>query len=309
MIDAGHVLGSAIVVLDIDDDHQTTRIAFTGDLGRKGVPLLRDPVVPTGVHALLMESTYGDRLHGAVERMEPELLEVVERTVKRGGKVLIPSFALERAQEVVFALARLRRAGKLPKIPVYVDSPLTVKITEVFKLHPDCYDREVFDLLHKGGSPFEFPGLRYVSAVEDSMRVTAEQGPAIILSASGMCEGGRILHHLKALLTHPRNTVMFVGFQAQHTLGRRLVEQREEVRVFGMRIPRRAEVVSLAGFSAHADRDELLEFAEAVRSRGKLRNVVLVHGDPDAQDSLAEELGDRGFPEVFVPEPGDRLRL
>ncbi len=309
LLDAGHVLGSAIVVLDIDEDEQVMRLAFTGDLGRKGLPLLRDPALPEGVHALLMESTYGDRLHDSMERMDGALLEAVERAVERGGKLLIPSFALERAQEVVLALKRLQRSGRLPRIPVYVDSPLTVKITEVFKLHPDCYDEEVYAMLRGGDSPFSFDGLTYVSGVEESMAVTADPSPSIIISASGMCEGGRVLHHLKALVGDPRHTVLFVGFQAQHTLGRRLVERRGEVRVFGMSLDRRAEILSLQGFSAHADQKDLIEFAEAVRNRGPLRRIALVHGEPDAQEVLRGMLEQRGFPRVDVPAPGDRMRL
>ncbi len=308
-LDAGHVLGSAIAVLDIEDEGRTTRLAFTGDLGRRGIPLLRDPEVPDGVHTLLLESTYGDRLHDGVERMDEALLDTVLRTAKRGGKVLIPSFALERAQEVVYSLKRLHRSGRLPQMPVYVDSPLTVKITEVFKLHPDCYDDEVFATLHGDDSPFAFPGLRYVRGVEESMAVTADPRPSIVISASGMCEGGRILHHLKSLVSHPRNTVLFVGFQAEHTLGRRIVEQASEVRIFGLMTPRRAEVVSLQGFSAHADQAGLLEFAEETRERGRLRRIALVHGEPAAQAALEGELLARGFPTVVVPSAGDRLRI
>jgi metallo-beta-lactamase family protein len=308
-LDAGHVLGSAIVVLDIDEDERTTRLAFSGDLGRRGLPLLRDPVVPDGVHALMLESTYGDRLHPPIEQIDEELIEVVERTMARGGKVLIPSFALERAQEVVFALKRLRKAGRLPKIPVFVDSPLTVKLTDVFKLHPDCYEPELFRMLRGGDSPFDFDGLRYVGPVEESMAVTASDEPAIIISASGMCEGGRVLHHLKAMLEDPKHTVAFVGFQAEHTLGRRIVERRSQVKVFGMTKAVRAEIVSLPGFSAHADQSELLGFAEAVRKRGRLQRVILVHGEPEAQEVLAGELDGRGFPTVNVPAPGERIRL
>ena len=308
-LDAGHVLGSAIVVLDIDDEGAQTRLVFTGDLGRAEVPLLHDPEVPDGAHCLLMESTYGDRLHDPMERMGEALLEVIARTVARRGKVLIPSFALERAQEVIFALKKLHLAGRLPPIPVYIDSPLTVRLTEVFKLHPECLSKDVFQTMQGAESPFSFPRLEYVHGVEQSMAVTADPQPMIVISASGMCEGGRILHHLKALVGDPRNTVLFVGFQAQHTLGRRLVEKRPEVRVFGSMMPRRAEIVSLQGFSAHADQAELLEFAEAVRDRGHLRKIALVHGEPAAQEVLRDELLARDFPSVEIPAAGDRMRL
>jgi metallo-beta-lactamase family protein len=308
-LDAGHVLGSAIVVLDIDDEGEHTRIAFTGDLGRHHLPILRDPEVPDGAHCLIMESTYGDRLHDPIEQAGDALAEVIQRTFQRGGKVIIPSFALERAQEIIYELKQLKARGRLPNIPVYVDSPLTVKLTEVFKQHPDCYDRETFDLLNSGDSPFDFEGLHYVSDVEESKAIDAKPGPAIIISASGMCEGGRVLHHLRATIGRPENTVVIVGFQAEHTLGRRLVEKRDEVRIFGLAYRREAEVAVLNGFSAHADQAGLLDYAESVRRRGKLRRVILVHGEPGAQAALMKELDERGFPTVNAPAAGERIRL
>jgi metallo-beta-lactamase family protein len=194
-------------------------------------------------------------------------------------------------------------------MPVYVDSPLTVKLTDVFRLHPECYDQHARDLLRAQDSPFEFEGLKYVSDLEDSMRIDEDPRPAIIISASGMCEAGRVLHHLRATIGDSRNTVIIVGFQAAHTLGRRLVEGRSEVRIFGVMQPRRAEVVVLNGFSAHADQAGLLDFAEAVREKGPLHQVVLVHGEPRPQEVLERELGARGFPTVVVPAPGQHVRL
>ncbi len=308
-LDAGHVLGSAIVVLDIDEDGRTTRLAFTGDLGRHHLPILRDPEVPSGVECLLTESTYGDRLHGPLERLGEDLAAVIKRTYERGGKIVIPSFALERAQEIVYELKLLRRKDLIPHLPVYVDSPLTVKLTEVFRQHPDCYDEAARQLLRSDDSPFEFDGLTYVSDVEESKRIDEEQRPSIIISASGMCEAGRVLHHLRCTIGDSRNTVVIVGFQAQHTLGRRLVERRREVRLFGITHARRAEVVVLDGFSAHADQQGLLEFAEHVRDRGPLRRVILVHGEPRAQEVMTRELYARGFPTVDSPAPGARLRI
>ncbi len=261
------------------------------------------------MHFLISESTYGDRVRGPFAETSDALAEAVTRTHARGGKVIIPSFALERAQEVIYELKRLRLANRIPALPVYVDSPLTVKLTDVFKLHPDCYDRETFELLQGGHSPFDFEGLEYVSDVAQSKGIDARQEPCIVISASGMCEAGRILHHLRTAVESEKNTVLIVGFQAQHTLGRRLVERRSEVRIFGLMHPLRAEVVVLDGFSAHADQAGLVEFAEAVRRRGQLRQVVLVHGEPPAQRALADLLTQRGFPAVHVPGPGDRLRL
>jgi metallo-beta-lactamase family protein len=308
-LEAGHVLGSALVILDIEDDGQTTRLAFTGDLGRRHLPILRDPEIPDGVEHLLMESTYGDRLHDPIEKAGEALAEVVRRTCGRGGKVVIPSFALERAQEIIYELKHLRQNGSIPPVPVYVDSPLTVKLTDVFRLHPECYDREARELLHRASSPFDFEGLRYVSDLEDSKAIDAEERPSIIIAGSGMCEGGRVLHHLRGIIGDPRSTVVIVGFQAQHTLGRRLVERRPEVRIFGVMQDRRADVAVLNGFSAHADQRELLEFAEGVRDRGPLRQVILVHGEPPEQAALRSELIARGFPSVEAPAPGRRLRL
>lgn len=308
-LDAGHVLGSAIVVLDIEDEGRRARLVFTGDLGRRHLPILRDPEVPEGADYLMTESTYGDRLHDPIERMGDALGDAVKRTFDRGGKVIIPSFALERAQEIIYELKLLKDHGRLPPMPVYVDSPLTVKLTDVFKMHPDCYDREAFALLHGGNSPFEFDGLHYVSTVEDSKAIDSDDRPSIIISASGMCEAGRILHHLRATVESSKNSVLIVGFQAQHTLGRRLVEHRSEVRIFGMMHRREAEVVVLNGFSAHADQKGLVDFAEAVRSRGNVRKVILVHGEPAPQAALSKLLVASGFPSVEAPAPGDRIQL
>lgn len=307
--DAGHVLGSAIVVLDIDDEGEERRLVFTGDLGRRHMPILRDPEIPSGAAFLITESTYGDRLHDPIERMEEQLASVLERTFDRRGKVIIPSFALERAQEVIYALKRLKEHGRLPPMPIYVDSPLTVRVTDIFKMHPDCYDADARALLASGDSPFELEGLRYVQSVEDSKAITASDDPAIVISASGMCESGRVLHHLRAAVGGPNNTILVVGFQAQHTLGRRLVEGRTRVRIFGVERERRAEVVVLNGFSAHADQADLVAFCEAARDRGPLRRIALVHGEPKAQSALVAALEERRFPEVRAPAPGERMRV
>jgi metallo-beta-lactamase family protein len=308
-LDAGHVLGSAICVLDVTQAEQSERIVFTGDLGRRGAPILRDPEVPAGATALISEATYGDRLHPPFEDLDAGLAEVIARTVARGGRILIPSFALERAQQVVFSLKKLNKAKRIPVLPVYVDSPLTVNITQIFRSHPECYDEEMRALLRGNDSPFEFEGLHYVTSVEDSQAIDRSPGPCVVISASGMCEAGRILHHLKASIENPKNTVLIVGFQAQHTLGRRLVERRPRVRIFGIERDRAAEVVVMNGFSAHADRGELLNFAEQVRERGTLKRVALVHGEPAGLDALREGLQSRGFDDVTVPAPGERWEL
>lgn len=307
--DAGHVLGSAVTALDIDDEGTTKRVVFTGDLGRKKMPILKDPEVIDGAHVLVTESTYGDRLHKPIGAMEDELGDLLERTYKRGGKVVIPSFALERAQEVLYAIRALKKQGRMPPMPVYVDSPLTVKITDIFKLHPDCYDAETRALIQKNDSPFDFAELHYVSDKEDSKAIDISNEPSVIISASGMCEAGRIVHHLKATIESEKNTVCIVGFQAQHTLGRRIVERRQRVKIFGVERDLRAEVAVLNGFSAHADQKDLVEYAVDLRSRGPLKHVALVHGEPKAQSALGEKLRSSGIANVHAPGPGSSLEV
>ena len=307
-LDAGHVLGSAIVVVDVEGPPRK-RIVFTGDLGRRRMPILRDPEIPEGADVILSESTYGDRLHPPLERMEEELAGVLKRTYERGGKVIIPSFALERAQEVIYALKHLHGRGQLPDVPVYVDSPLTVRVTDIFKLHPDCYDDETRQIFEAGDSPFDLPNLHYVSTVAGSKAITESDEPCIVISASGMCENGRILHHLRSSIGGRENTVLIVGYQAQHTLGRRLVEQRTRVRIFGVERERRCEVVVLNGFSAHGDQSDLLDFAVRAHERGDVKHIALVHGDPKPQDVLAEKMKEAGCAPVMCPERGDTLTL
>jgi metallo-beta-lactamase family protein len=307
--DAGHVLGSAITALDVDEGGWR-RVVFTGDLGRRHMPILRDPEVVSGAELLITESTYGDRLHDPIEKMDEDLAAVITRTVARGGKVIVPAFALERAQEIVYALKQLRAQGAVPSVPVYIDSPLTAKITEIFKMHPECFDTEARALLRGGDTPFEFDGLRYVEDVSESKAISASRDPAVVIAASGMCEAGRVLHHLRAGIEDEKNTVLIVGFQAQHTLGRRLVERRARVKIFGVERDRRAEVVVLNGFSAHADQADLVDHANATRARGPLRHVWLVHGEPQAQAVLGDLLRDvHGFPEVHAPAPGTRATV
>jgi metallo-beta-lactamase family protein len=308
-LDAGHVLGSAITILDVEDGGKMKRVVFTGDLGRKRMPILRDPEAPEGATTLITESTYGDRLHKPIEEMDDILAGVMKRVYERGGKVVIPSFALERAQEIIFALKALKKQGRMPNMPIYVDSPLTVKITDVFKLHPECFDEETRALLSSHESPFEFDQLRYISDVEDSKAVTADNHPAVIISASGMCEAGRILHHLKGTVENEKNAVLIVGFQAQHTLGRRIVEKRPRVKIFGVERDLRAEVVVLNGFSAHADQKDLVDFAVDAKARGPLAHVALVHGEPGPQKILAGLLEARGLSDVHVPKMGDKMEI
>ena len=307
--DAGHVLGSAVTAIDVDDEGKRKRIVFTGDLGRKHMPILRDPEVIDDAHVLITESTYGDRLHKPIEAMEDDLADVLARTFKRGGKLIIPSFALERAQEVLYAIRALKKQGRMPKMPVYVDSPLTVKITDIFKLHPECYDSETRALIQSKDSPFEFDDLVYVGDKEESKALDASNEPSVIISASGMCEAGRIVHHLKATIEDEKNTICIVGYQAQHTLGRRIVERRKRVKIFGVERDLRAEVAVLNGFSAHADQKDLVEYASDLKARGPLKHVAMVHGEPKAQEVLGAKLRAIGIDDVHAPGPGQSIEV
>jgi metallo-beta-lactamase family protein len=307
--DAGHVLGSAITQLDVDDGDRKRRVVFTGDLGRKKIPILKDPELVDGAEVLVTESTYGDRLHKPIGAMEDELAAVLKRTHERGGKVVIPSFALERAQEILYSINALRKQGRMPKMPVYVDSPLTVKITDIFKLHPECYDAETRALIQANESPFDFEEVKYVSDKEDSKAIDASPEPCVVISASGMAEAGRVVHHIKATCESAKNTIAIVGFQAVHTLGRRIVERRPKIRIFGVERDLRAEVAVLNGFSAHADQKDLVEYATDLKARGPLGKVALVHGEPQAQAALRQKLADRGITDVHAPGPGTILEV
>ncbi|HKO93577.1 MAG TPA: MBL fold metallo-hydrolase [Polyangiaceae bacterium] len=306
--DAGHVLGSALVVLDLEEGSKKLRLLFTGDLGRAELPLLDSPEIVKGVDVLLMESTYGDRKHPDVATLDAELGAIVSATLQRGGRVYIPTFALERAQEVLYALARLHAAGKVPEVPIYIDSPLAIAITEIYKLHPEGLSPDVRESLLERGGPFSPPGLHYVSDVGASRRLQGESHPCIVIAGSGMCEGGRIVHHLATGLPREKNAVVIVGFMAQDTLGRRLLEGRSRVKVLGVERDVRARVHYVAGLSAHADQADLLSFARQTAEQGKLRQVVLVHGEPAAQRALEERLQASGLA-VERAVRGRRLEL
>jgi metallo-beta-lactamase family protein len=307
--DAGHVLGSAISAIDCEEGGKTKRVVFTGDLGRKKIPILRDPEIVAGADVLLTESTYGDRLHKPIAAMEDDLAKILKRTFERGGKVIIPSFALERAQEILYSIRSLKKQGRMPKMPVYVDSPLTVKITDIFRLHPECYDAETRALIASDDSPFDFEEVRYIQDKEDSKAIDASPEPCVVISASGMIEAGRVVHHVKATIESEKNTIAIVGFQAAHTLGRRIVEKRPRVKIFGVERELRAEVAVLNGFSAHADQKDLLDYAGEMRSKGPLTTVALVHGEPQAQAALREKMKERGITNVHAPAPGTTLEI
>jgi metallo-beta-lactamase family protein len=308
--DAGHILGSAITVLDIDEGGQESRLAFTGDLGREGMPILRDPQSVEDVDYLIIESTYGDRYHDPIESADQRLREVVLNTYQRGGKLIVPAFSVGRTQELVYALHRMAKSQRLPNLPIFVDSPLSVNVTEIFRLHPECYDQELNEFLasHNHRDPFGFHRLTYVRSVEGSKELNFLREPAVIISASGMCEAGRILHHLKNNIEDPRNTVLIVGWQAPHTLGRRLVEHKPVVKIFGEEYRLKADVETLNGFSAHADRRDLLEYVQKLDAR-QLEAAFMVHGEESASLSVADAMRGLGVRRAIVPQPGEEFEL
>ena len=306
--EAGHILGSASVLLECAENGATRRLVFSGDVGRRGLPILRDPDPPRGADALILESTYGDRDHEPVEGARERLGEIVRETAARGGRVLIPAFAVGRTQEIVYELHILRREGRIPEIPVIIDSPLAIDATGIFEMHPDLFDHGEA-LIGEVAKIFRFPLVRYTRDVEESKALNRQHGPMVIIAASGMAESGRILHHLMHGAGDARNTILIVGFQAEHTLGRRIVERRPMIRVLGEEIALRARVEILNGYSAHADRTELSNWLAAVRKTSpSLKNVYLVHGEPAAQEALAGQLATDGL-SVTSPVPGKRVQV
>jgi metallo-beta-lactamase family protein len=302
-IDAGHILGSASVVLDCQEDGLRRRIAFSGDIGRAGLAIIADPVTPEGAHVVIMESTYGNRQHESVDSSRDILARVISETAARGGRVLVPAFALGRTQELLYELHGLASEGRIPSVPIYIDSPLAIDVTAVFQLHRDVFDKGE-SLIRDKEHLFRFPLVRYIRTADESKALNSAHGPMVIIAASGMAEGGRILHHLAHGASDPRNTILIVGFQAEHTLGRRIVERRPMIKVFGEELPLRAQVTVINGYSAHADRGELLAWLDQVRERSpELRQVYLVHGEPAAQDDLVREILARGL-DVDAPPRG-----
>lgn len=308
---AGHILGAASVVLDITERGERRRLVFSGDIGRCDMPILKDPEIVGGADYVIMESTYGTREHGSSGEAKGALLRTVTDALARRGKLLIPAFAVGRTQELVYRLNQLESEGRLPRIDVYVDSPLAINVTDVVRLHPECYDDEMIATLaaDEDADPLGFDRLRYFRSVEDSKRLNDLEGPAVIISASGMCEGGRILHHLLNHAGERSTTVLFVGFQAEHTLGRRLIEGQSPVRIFGREVDVRASIERIEGYSAHADRSELLEWATHTFARGEVKRTFLVHGDEDVALALADEMDAAGLGPVVVPSRGQVFPL
>ncbi|HVZ49620.1 MAG TPA: MBL fold metallo-hydrolase [Gemmatimonadaceae bacterium] len=293
-VDAGHILGSASVTLEWRDGAVTQRLAFSGDIGRRGLAIIRDPVPPTNVDALIMESTYGNREHPGAVGERNRLATIVAETAARGGKILIPAFAVGRTQEIVYALHVLARERRIPEIPIVIDSPLAIEATAVFRQHADVFDMNeplIREFASNPAMALTDGMVEYAQTPDESKAAMNRRGPMVIVAASGMAESGRILHHLLHGASNPQNTILIVGYQAEHTLGRRICERRPIIKVFGENVELRARVEILNGYSAHAGHAELLAWHAAVkRTSPRLRHTWLVHGEPEAQDSLAAEL-------------------
>ncbi|MGJ3240686.1 MAG: MBL fold metallo-hydrolase RNA specificity domain-containing protein [Anaerolineae bacterium] len=309
--EAGHMLGSCIVQLEIgdsDNEHMKT-LVFSGDLGRKGIPIIRDPEIIDGADYLIMESTYGNRLHETYADSEDRLRQIVNTTYERGGSIVMPAFAVGRTQQLVRSLHELAQQGAIPSMPIYVDSPLAVDATSVFQLHPECYDIETRTFMSEYDvrNPFGFDDLTYIRKVEDSIALNSKTEPHIVISASGMAEFGRIVHHLKHRLRNPNNTVLITGWQAEHTLGWRLAEGVSPVRIFGDEYEVNAHVEIINGFSGHADRDEMIEWIDGMGQ--KPERVFLVHGEEDAMYDFKTTLKAHFGFTVDVPQLGQKYTL
>ncbi len=324
LYEAGHILGSAVTIIRAKENGRKLTVGYTGDLGRFERPIIRNPNLKfkkqdANLDLLIMESTYGNRVHEPVLDLKPRLKKVLLDTYERGGTVLIPAFAYGRTQELIYLLHELYDEGEVPRIPVYVDSPLATNITRVFGEHPEVYDEEAHEnFLEKGKNPFSFKGIRFVRSVEESMAVNRDESPHIVIAASGMCEAGRILHHLRHKIHNRKNTILIVGYMAAHTLGRRILEQGlayeasgrkgdpPMMKFFGKAYPLKARVVSVGGLSAHGDREEMLRFLE--KSNLSVKKIALVHGEEEQTLAFAEYLEGKGYA-VSVPRAGETLRV
>ena len=306
--DAGHILGSASIRLTIKEKGSTKILGFTGDIGRWNMPIIRDPVFMGNVEALISESTYGGKLHDPPEDMPKQLGADLARVIGRGGRIVVPAFSVGRTQDIVYAIFQLFNSGQLPRIPVYVDSPLAVNATEIFRNHAECFDEETFRYVRNHQDPFGLQQVHYIHSVDESRQLNDRKGPCMIIAASGMCEAGRILHHLANSIEDSRNAILIVGYQAEHTLGKRLVDQEEEVRILGTIYKRKAEVIVHNSFSAHADGNELLKYVGQF-DRNLLQKIFLVHGEYDRQLDFQKGLREQGTKLVEIPVRGQKFEL
>ena len=311
-VDAGHIVGSAMVVLEVDEGQKgqrVRRIGFTGDIGRKHLPIIRDPAPMPAVDTMICESTYGNRTHEDVATARDHLRDIIVKTAKRGGKVLIPAFSLERTQEIIYDLHLLWDGRKIPALPIIIDSPLAQRVTDVFMKHPECYDQRIFnEFLSRAHNPFQFSLVRYSETVDDSKALSGTPGPMIIMAGSGMCEAGRIRHHLKNELPDPRNTVVAVGYMAENTLGRRVIDPTiTSVRIFDQMIQKKAEVIYIHAYSGHAD---MADLDRTILGVDGLRTLILVHGEPLQMEPLKHRL-QAIKPEmtVHMPEREEQIEI
>ena len=307
-VEAGHILGSAAISLEVEEKGRKVRFWFSGDIGRYNLPLLRDPILPENVDYLLMECTYGDKPHNDPSAAAEEFQDIVSRTVKRGGKIIIPAFAVGRTQELVYHLNLMMFAKDVPPVPVFVDSPLAVNASNVFRKHPEVFDAETRWFVQQSRHPaLDFKMLTYVQSVEESKALNQRKDPMIIISASGMAETGRILHHLKNNIEDPLNTVCIVSWQAPHTLGRRLADREKQIKIFGEPYTVRAEIATIGGLSGHAGQDLLTDYA--VNVRNTVKKVFLVHGEEKPAAALTEKLAGKDMREVYYPAPHSSAEL
>ena len=311
LLNAGHILGSTMAVIKLQEKDREIKIGFTGDLGRKSLPILADPDQIRDVDYLVVESTYGGRDHNPIATAYARLSSIVTDTFNKGGKIIIPVFAVERAQEVLYVLNKLFLSGKIPAMPVFVDSPLTVKVTEVFNRHAECFDKDMLKFIADNNDPFHLDLVKYTASVDESKAINDYEKPCIILSATGMCEAGRILHHLKNNIGNPKNAILIVGYQAINTLGRRLVEGDKIVKIFGDSYNVQAQVSVINEFSGHAGQKELIKFIQATAkmSEGRLKKVFLVHGEEGQQEELINALHVCGMQNVDNPGLGEEVIL
>ena len=306
--DAGHILGSAITLLDIEEGSARLRLGYSGDLGSRGQPILRDPAELHDIDALIVESTYGGRLHETPSDAEAKLQGIVNETWERGGRLIVPAFAVGRTQTLVYQLHQLMERHAIPEVTIFIDSPLAVNVTEILRLHPECLSPDVTAAMDAHHDPFGFGRLRYVRSTEESKALNSWNKPAVIISASGMAEAGRVLHHLKHALPDPRNAVLLIGYQARNTLGRKLLEHPREVSILGDTVPVRARIETIHGYSAHADHRGLVAWVASARNH-RLRQVFVVHGETPQAEALASALSELVGLQVHVPTPGETVTL
>ncbi len=306
--DAGHILGSAGVSLEIEEKGRKIRLWFSGDIGRYRMPLLRDPILPEAVDYMIMESTYGDKSHNDPQQAFNEFRNVVKLTVERGGKVIVPAFAVGRTQELVYNLNEMMTEGDVPRVPVFVDSPLAVNATQVFKNHPECFDDETRQFVLEARHPaLDFKMLTYVKSVDESKSLNERKEPMIIISASGMAETGRIVHHIRNNIDNPKNTICIVSWQAPNTMGRRLADREPEINIFGEAHKRKCDVATIGGLSGHAGQDLLMKYALGVKDSA--RQIFLVHGEERQATTLQQLLKERGVPQTHYPELHESVEL